>query len=377
MSKNEKLSIDEALNEKSEKFMNSMASEMHFQSELISDMMAVDWLIEIETACPYIDNIIRNPKLALINEDDVVKIEKAKKITVESVRDLSKHTHYIDKIDEVTNEIKPSKILIMRREETYNTYENRFIYTIISNLSRFITEKEKLLENFESKSDKELEYAATTNNGCDRLDIQLKIGSKELPKGQSNSDFQKAIDDIKARVKKIRYYLSAWVRSEFITSLEKAHVSFVIPPIRKTNVILKNPNFQFAMKLWVFLQNYYNNDEEGTTDSLDTTGDDLLKGLLDDAFLIGYYVLDSISSSKKEQKEKLAKYGVIMINQLIQRIIALLLNSGIKISDEELLAMITNGIKDGRNKRLVGSADVKNKFKDAMEEYLERAKDLL
>lgn len=117
MSKNEKLSIDEALNEKSEKFMNSMASEMHFQSELISDMMAVDWLIEIETACPYIDNIIRNPKLALINEDDVVKIEKAKKITVESVRDLSKHTHYIDKIDEVTNEIKPSKILIMRREE--------------------------------------------------------------------------------------------------------------------------------------------------------------------------------------------------------------------------------------------------------------------
>ncbi len=377
MSKNLKIDIDETINEKSKKFMRNIASEMHFESELFSDMMAVDWLIEIETACPYIDNIIRNPKLALISEDDVVKIEKAKKITVESVKDLSKHTHYIDKIDEKTNEIKPSKILIMRREETYNTYENRFIYTIITNLSRFISEKEKLLEDFESKSDKVLEYAATTNNGCDKLDIQLKIGSKELPKGQSNSDFQKSIEAIKERVKKIRYYLSAWVRSEFITSLEKAHVSFVIPPIRKTNVILKNPNFQFATKLWVFLQNYYNNDEEGSTDSLDTTGDDILKGLLDDTFLIGYFVLDSISSSKKEQKEKLSKYAVIMINQLIQQIIALLLKNGIKISDEEILAMVAQGIKEGKSQRLVGSSDVKNKFKDAMEEYLERAKDLL
>ena len=36
--------------------------------------------------------------------------------------------------------------------------------------------------------------------------------------------------------------------------LAKEHVAKVIPPVKKTNLILKNTNFQYAMKLWDFLQ---------------------------------------------------------------------------------------------------------------------------
>ena len=48
-----------------------------------------------------------------------------------------------------------------------------------------------------------------------------------------------------------------------MTSLEKQHAIPVIPPIKKTNLILKNPNFQMATKLWDFL---YSEEEikEGT-----------------------------------------------------------------------------------------------------------------
>lgn len=371
------LSIDESLNEQSEKFIKNISSEMHYKSELTSDTMAFDWLEIIELSCPYLDNIIRNPKLMLINEDDVVKIEKARKITVESVKDLSKHTHYIDKVDEVTNEIHPSKILVLRREETYNTYENRFIYTLITNLSRFLAQKEALLENFESKNDKMLEYASTTNNGNERINIELKVSAKELPQGKSENDLEKEINAIRERVKKIRYYLSSWVRSEFITSLEKAHVAFVIPPIRKTNLILKNPNFQYATKLWTFLQNYYTNDEKGSKNSLDTEGNDILKGILDVSFLMDYYVLDSISSSKKDQKEKLSKYAILMLNQQIEKIVAMLLKGGIKISDQDILNMVTNAIKNAKDTRLIGSTDVKNKFKSAIDEYLDKTKEYM
>jgi len=377
MMKELKLSVDEILNEQSETFIKNVNSEMHYKSELTSDTMAFDWLEIIEVTCPYLDNIIRNPKVMLINEDDVVKIEKARKITVESVKDLSKHTHYIDKIDEVTNEIHPSKILVLRREETFNTYENRFIYTLVTNLSRFISKKEALLENFESKNDKFLEYVSTTNNGNERINIELKLSTKELPQGKSENDLEKEINAIRERVKKIRYYLNSWVRSEFIVSLEKAHVPFVIPPIRKTNLILKNPNFQYATKLWVFLQNYYNNDEKGSKDSLDTEGNDLLKGILDVSFLMDYYVLDSISSSKKDQKEKLSKYALLMLNQQIEKIVAMLLKGGIKISDEDILNMVTNAIKNAKDTRLIGSTDVKNKFKSAIDEYLDKTKEYI
>jgi hypothetical protein len=370
-------SIDEKLKGKSELFMKKVSSEMHFKSELASDTMSFEWLNEIEFACLYVDNIIRNPKLTLINEDDVVKIEKARKISVESVKDLSKHTQYIDKVDAETDEVHPSKILILRREETFNTYENRFIYTLITHLSRFIEDKESLLEDIEAKNDKVLEYAASTINGSERVNIELKIGSKEIPQGQNADDFKKEIDSVRARLKRVRDYLTSWGRSEFITSLSRAHVPFVIPPIKKTNMILKNPNFQIAMKLWEFLQRYDEKEKDKAKDGMDTNGDNILKGMLDDAFLMNYFVLDSISSTKKEQKEKLSKYAVLMISQQVQRIVSLLLNSGIKISDEEILNMVFNEMKNEKEKRLIGSADVKKKFQNAMDEYLEKTQDYL
>lgn len=371
------IDISEKTKEKSETFINNIKSDMYFKSELTSGSMSFDWVDEIEAACPYMDNIFKNPKLVLVNEEDVVKIERATKVSVASIKDLAKRTHYIEKIDEKTDEVQPSKILIERREETYNTYENRFIYTLVDMLHRFILKQESLLEDFETKNNKVLEYAASTDTNSERLNLELKISSNELPKGKDGNDFQSEIESIKSRVTRIKNYLSGWRRTEFITSLEKANVYFVTPPIKKTNIILKNPNFQVAVKLWTFLYSYDDKNNDGSKDSLDTAGDNILKGILDDTFLMNYCVLDSISSSKREQKQKLVKYAVLMINRQIQRSISILLNSGIEITDEEILEMVSLEIKNERNKTTVGSTDVKNKFKDAMDEYLEKTKDYL
>lgn len=284
MAKKHAISINEELNEKSDMFVEKINSNMFYQSELTSDSMSFDWVNEIEFACPYLDNIVRNPKVALIKEEDVIKIEKARKITVASVKDLSKHTQYIEEINKKTDEVRPSKILIVRNEETFNTYENRFVYSLIDNMQKFIMRKESLLDGFQTKDDKVLEYAASTIAGSDRVNIELKIGSKEMPKGKDDNAFEDEIASVKARIKKIKDYITSWRRSEFLQSLEKAHVPFVIPPIKKTNVILKNPNFQIAVRLWSFIQTYDDNDNNSPTNSLDTTGDDILRGILDDAF---------------------------------------------------------------------------------------------
>ena len=41
-----------------------------------------------------------------------------------------------------------------------------------------------------------------------------------------------------------------------IKALSKAHITHVKSPLKKTNILLKNPNFRVATKLWEFLQNY-------------------------------------------------------------------------------------------------------------------------
>ena len=42
-------------------------------------------------------------------------------------------------------------------------------------------------------------------------------------------------------------------------SLKKEGAAKVTHPIKRTNVILKNPNFQIAAKLWDYLYNYTEN----------------------------------------------------------------------------------------------------------------------
>lgn len=376
MAKTKNIEVDEKFQKKSEEFIENMNSDMRFKSEFIGDDMLFDWVKEIEFACPYIDNIIRNPKLTLVNEEDVVKIEKAKKISVTSVKDLSKHTHYIEKIDEKTNEVSPSKILIERREETFNTYENRFIYTLIDNMLRFVMDKERTLEELESKSSKKLEYYATSETKEEKINIEVKLNANELPKDKTESDFQKEIEDIKKRVKNIKDYIGDWRRSEFVTSLDKAHVAFIIPPVRKTNMILKNPNFQIASKLWQYLLNYdLKNEAPSNKSGLETSGDNLLQNILNDTFLTHFYIMDSISKTKKEQKEKLKEYGLLMIVNQIKRTIEMLRSSGYDITEDEILKRIADEMEQEKVKQTAGVSEIEKKFREAMEDFLKESKE--
>lgn len=377
MAKKAKIVVNEDLNLKTKTFMENVSSVMSYKSELTSNSISTDWIDLFELCFPFMDNIIRVPKVTLIKEEEVVKTEKARKIGVASVKDLTKHTQFIEKIDAITDEVQPSKILIERYEETFNTYENRFIYTTVDNASRFISKKERILEDFKIENDKVLEFASKTNNGVEKINLELKITASELPNGKKDDDVLKEIEILKARIKRLKDYISSWQKSEMFKQLTKSHVPMVFPPIRKTNLILKNPNFQMTLKLWDFVQNYDHNDSEGTKEGLDTDGDDLLKGILEGGFLMDYFVFDSIRASKKEQKQRITDYAIIMLKQEIQRLVFLLLNSGIKLTDEEILEMISSEIKNEKEKRFASSTDVKNKFKSVLDEYLERTQDYL
>ena len=226
---------------------------MHFKSEFSDCGNNFDWLNEVEFALIYLDNIVRSPRVILVNEEEVVKVERAKKITVASIKNLARNTHFIEKIDDVTKDVQPSKILEVRSEESYNTYENRFIYTLIDMLTKFISRQEEALKDLKNHNSKKLQYAASTIVNGEKINIEVNIDSKEVIKLDNDKETQEKLKEIKERIKKIKQYLTYWNKSEFIKNLVKSRASFVIPPIKKTNLILKNPNFQISVKLWDYL----------------------------------------------------------------------------------------------------------------------------
>lgn len=371
------IEVNDERQKKSKTFLNKLESDMHFNSDYTGDLLSFDWLDAIEKACPFIDIIVRIPKIALIREEEVVKIEKSKKITVASVKDLTKHSHYINKVDKKTDSVEPKKILDVRSEETFNIYENRFLYTLINDMDKFIYEKEKLLDNFVVRDNKSLEYTASTVTTNEKVNVEIKVVSESLPTSKVDNDIKEELKTIKARLKRVKEYIGSWQKSEMIKLLEKDHVPFIKPPIKKTNLILKNPNFRIAVTLWEYLNNYDYEDRYEEKDNIDNDGNDILKGFLDHSFLIDYFVMDSMTAYKREQKKNMSKYAVILLTEEIRRIVSLLLSSGYKITDEELLNMIAKEINKEKSERLVGVDDVKKKFKSALNEYLERVQDYL
>ena len=369
--------VDETLNENSKVFLKNTNSDMHFKSDFLGDSLSFEWMDEMEKACPFIDIIVRNPKVALVQEEMVVKVEKAKKITVASVKDLARHTNYISKLNEKTKDVEPKKILDIRNEETYNIYENRFLYSLIYTMNKFILEKEDMLNELEVNNKKVLEYKADTTTLKEKVDISLKITSTSIPNDDTNKNIEEEIENIKQRIKRVKEYITSWQRSEMVKALDKAHITLITSQVKKTNIILKNPNFQIAVKLWDYLRNYYLNDTKNLKENFDTDGNNIIKVFLDRSFLMNYFVLDSIAASKKEQKEKLSKYAILMCAEEIDKIISLLMSLGIKIDENEFMRFISDEIKKQKKIQSSGSDAVKRKFKKEMDEYMERIKDYL
>lgn len=370
------LEIDDKLLKKTEKFNENIESSILFKSRLSSESSCFEYLGDIAIACPYIDNLVKKPKVTLSDDTEVTKIELVKQIGVESIRDLSRNTQYIEKVSRDGEDITPSKILGLVSEEIIGTYENKVLYTLIKMLMDFMRKLEELIKNFESSDNKTLEYYAKTTTGKENVFIELKVVSGDISSALEKEGFEDEIENMKATIKKINDFIKSWKKSYFYKIFDKANQPYIRPPIQKTNLILKNPNFQMAMNLWVIIQDI--EDDLNTTKKRETNkADKIVNDILNDSFLQDYFLVDSMSMSKKDQREKISRYAVLMIKNQIQRSMALLLDSGIKVSDDKILAMVSNELNGEKTKRLAGAEDIKKRFKSEIESYLEKTKEVL
>ena len=67
--------------------------------------------------------------------------------------------------------------------------------------------------------------------------------------------------------------------SETYKLIEKKHIALVTSPIKKTNLILKNVNFQYAVKLWNYIQTNIDDNAKHISEKQDYSDNEELKRL--------------------------------------------------------------------------------------------------
>ena len=368
--------IDVNLKMKKEKFVEKTTSDFKFKSNYMGDVLNLEWLDKIESTCPNIDTIVRKAKFALIKETEVVRMERSRNVTVDSIKDLVKHTNYIEKYNPESNEVIPTKILNVRSEETFNIYENRFLFTLINCLDSFVYKREQELKDLTVNDEKSLLYKGSSEIGSETVHIDLKITSVINNSKDIDKKVKEELKELFKRIKRVKEYISSWKKSEMYKAVEKSRATEIKPPIKKTNVILKNPNFQIAVALWDYLRMYDLDDNENIRDNMNKEQNELIK-FIDQSFLKDYCVLDSISKLKSTQKHKMTDYLVLMLIDEIENTLSMIRSCGYDMTDEQLLSLLLKETKNKKNDRLVGSDDVKKRFKSAMDEYLERMQDCI
>ena len=241
------------------------------------------WIKTVESYFPSIDKITRDPRSNLKYEEDIVAIERAKKTSSKSVRHLASHTEYIKDIDENLN-VTPKKILIENAEQNYATYENRFIMTLINRLFLFVRNRYEIIKN-NVESEQRDHLSGNVNFNFNKTNVEMNF-DMTIKKDLDDKSINEHNHDLLNRTEKLNYLISGLKNSKFMQLLNGANP--VHPPIMKTNVITKNPEFRNAYNLWIFLDKYSILGYDVTIKEKDLEFDD---GFIDDVnklFAINY-----------------------------------------------------------------------------------------
>lgn len=212
---------------------------------------STEWIGAIEDCIVSLDNIVRNPRKFIVIEEDIVDISLARSISVESVKHLSQHTNLISS---VTKEgmVIPSKILNTSKEESFEVYENRFIYTLLLKVKDFIDRRSAAIKSAMMQSG-ELGVDVESEFSVDKSKVRYKMS------GNANFPFDAVVkksggggpSDIE-RIARINQIISDFLASPFAREMRSC--ALVRPPIQRTNVILKNPDFKKALVLWQYIE---------------------------------------------------------------------------------------------------------------------------
>ena len=212
------------------------------------------WLTVVEEGLTSIFNIVDKPRRFIATTEEVVPVALARKITADSVRHLSQNTQFIT--TNAKGDIQPTKVLNVTTEESFDLYENRFVYHLIQRLFVFVDKRTDVI--FWSTGDETCNTMCMESKIDDayeeisyKVEMTVKNRQSFAENDNDNMDLFKRID----RVRRMSRTLRASSFCDIMNGCAK-----VKSPIQRTNLMMKDPDYRNCYKLWQFIESY---DEVG------------------------------------------------------------------------------------------------------------------
>ncbi|MBO4540030.1 MAG: DUF2357 domain-containing protein [Clostridia bacterium] len=228
------------------------APKIRMTKKFMLKMIDETWVRAIEDSLQALDEVVRNPGHFIEETEELLPIERTKKVTSRSIQHLCQHTDLISSVEGDT--IIPTKLLNVFREDSMMTYENKFVNTLLNRLYSFVTRRyESAVKHGANEKVTSLEFEDEFLHGTlmGRIHLSIELsGTFKDGKAVKNYAFN---TDLWKRVKKLYDVTRAYQGSEFVLNMGKA---FIRPPVMRTNPILKNKYLRQCLALWEFIESY-------------------------------------------------------------------------------------------------------------------------
>lgn len=220
------------------------------QREELVKVVDEEWISMIEDSLDAINTIIEKPRRFITTEEEVVPVSLAKKISADSVRHLSQNTQFLAPSDD--GGVHPTRILNVNTVETYDLYENRFIYHLIQRLLTFVDKRTDVI--FWSTGDEirnRFKMHSKIDDAYEEIEYNVEMTVKNR---QSFAENDADNMDVFMRIDRVRRLVMALRGASFCQIMNGC--SAVRSPIQRTNLIMKDPNYRKCYQLWQFMERY-------------------------------------------------------------------------------------------------------------------------
>ena len=220
------------------------------QREELVKVVDEEWISMIEDSLDAINTIIEKPRRFITTEEEVVPVSLAKKISADSVRHLSQNTQFLAPSED--GGVHPTRILNVNTVETYDLYENRFIYHLIQRLLTFVDKRTDVI--FWSTGNEirnRFKMHSKIDDAYEEIEYNIEMTVKNR---QSFAENDADNMDIFMRIDRVRRLVMALRGASFCQIMNGC--SAVRSPIQRTNLIMKDPNYRKCYQLWQFMERY-------------------------------------------------------------------------------------------------------------------------
>ncbi len=363
--------LTESQEEEKELFVNKVDSRLVLdlnRNQILEDTDWIDMVIEVS---PHLTKAFDKWMKQIVTEEEVIKMELIKKISVESIKHLSKHVNLVTDFDEETGEVLPSYLLNAYKEENFVTYENRFLYSLVKLIDDFIylrTEaEEKNSPKYRGKNYQRAYYEGSTKINKEKIKLKFEYTSEAV----EEQDKSKEIEDKIAELKKGMALIKA---TELYKFLDTKRFPLVKNPLKMTNVLLKNVHFQYCVKLWGYLNSHLDVQAKALKAQKAFEEKGPAKQLVDEDFFIKYLIFNSINNEKFGISERLktTKLDDKEKRELTDKLLEKLINLNPEFSDQELKKLIAEKYVVYKNKKFASLKPLEDEFNKKIKEYLEK-----